>query len=96
LGRVLTAFKDPVFRQGFRHGLRSILTGRCELPHHVVRREVGSQASDRIARHRDIEAFAADVSLGDKYRAASDEWAPSDEAELWDATAGDGLDDSSV
>ncbi len=29
--------------------------------------------------------------LGDEYRAAWDEWSSSDDAELWDATAGDGL-----
>jgi len=29
--------------------------------------------------------------LGDAYRAALDEWASSDEADLWDATAGDGF-----
>lgn len=64
---VTTAFNDPAFAHGFRDGLRSIVTGRCELPHHVVRREVGSSASDRIARYRDMEAFRADVRRGRRH-----------------------------
>jgi len=64
---VTTAFKDPAFARGFRDGLRSIVTGRCELPHRVVRREVGSPATDRIARYRDMEAFRADVHRGQRH-----------------------------
>ena len=63
---MLAAFKDQAFRQGFRDGLRSIVTGRCEVPHRVIRREVGSPATDRVARYRDMEAFAADVRRGQR------------------------------
>jgi hypothetical protein len=58
---MIAVFKDQAFARGFRDGLRSIVTGRCEMPHRVPRREVGSPATDRIARHRDMEAFRADV-----------------------------------
>jgi hypothetical protein len=61
---MITAFKDQAFTRGFRDGLRSIVTGRCEMPHRVPRRTVGSPATDRVARHRDMEAFGADVQRG--------------------------------
>lgn len=63
---MLTAFKDQAFAQGFRDGLRSIVTGRCEVPHRVVRREVGSLATDRAARYRDMKTFGADVHRGER------------------------------
>jgi uncharacterized membrane protein len=61
---MITAFKDHAFRRGFRDGLRSIVTGRCEIPHRAVRREVGSPATDRVARYRDmddLDRYAAHV-----------------------------------
>jgi hypothetical protein len=63
---MFTAFNDPAFARGFRAGLRSIVTGRCEMPHYVVRREVGSPETDRLARHRDMETFGADVRHGER------------------------------
>jgi hypothetical protein len=63
---MITTFKDQAFARGFRDGLRSIVTGRCELPHRVVRREVGSPATDRIARHLDMETFGADIRRGQR------------------------------
>lgn len=62
---MFTAFKDQALARGFRDGLRSIVTGRCEIPHVVVRREVGSLASDRIVRHRDMERFGVDTGRTD-------------------------------
>jgi len=63
---MITVFKDQAFARGFRDGLRSIVTGRCEIPHRVLRREVGSLATDRVARHRDMEMFGADVQRGNR------------------------------
>lgn len=61
---MFSAFKDQAFARGFRDGLRSIVTGQCEIPHVVVRREVGSLAGDRLARYRDMERFGTDVRAG--------------------------------
>jgi hypothetical protein len=42
-----------------------------------------------------MERFRDDVrrgnALGDTYQAAFTEWSSSDDADLWDATVGDGL-----
>jgi hypothetical protein len=59
-----TTFQDQAFARGFRDGLRSIVTGRCEVPHRILRRQVGSPATDRLARHRDMDTFGADVCRG--------------------------------
>jgi hypothetical protein len=66
---MITVFKDQAFARGFRDGLRSIVTGRCEMPHRVPRREVGSPATDRVARFRDMEMFGADVRRGQRHGA---------------------------
>ncbi len=61
---MITAFNDWAFARGFRDGLRSIVTGRCEVPHYIVRREVGSPVTDRLVRHSDMQTFGADVRRG--------------------------------
>jgi hypothetical protein len=66
---MITVFKDQAFARGFRACLRSIVTGRCQMPHRVLRREVGSQATDRVARYRDMEMFGADVRRGQRHGA---------------------------
>jgi hypothetical protein len=54
--------RDDAFRRGFRDGVRSVVVGgRVEAPYVIVRRVMGSAASDRTARHRDMEVFGADV-----------------------------------
>jgi hypothetical protein len=61
---MITAFKDPAFARGFRDGLRSIITGHPHAPRPRVRRTVGSLATDRVARYRDMERFGDDVRRG--------------------------------
>lgn len=63
---VTTAFKDPAFARGFRDGIRSIVLGHPAAPHARVRRTVGSLATDRVARHRDMERFGDDVRRGQR------------------------------
>jgi len=60
-------FADRAFARGFRAGLRSVVLGRSEALHPIVRREVGSLANDRDARYRDMEMFAVDVRLGQRH-----------------------------
>ena len=55
---------DRAFADGFRAGIRSVVTGRSEPPHLIVRRLVGSPETDRVARHEDMRAFGADVDRG--------------------------------
>lgn len=61
---VTTAFKDPAFARGFRDGVRGIVLGQPHAPRPRVRRTVGSLATDRAARHRDMERFGDDVRRG--------------------------------
>lgn len=52
---------DRAFVEGFRAGLRSIVLLRPEAAPPVLRRTVGSFATDRMARHGDMERFGIDV-----------------------------------
>lgn len=57
---------DHAFARGFHDGLRSIVLGHCDPPPSRLRRQVGSQATDRIARHGDMSAFGGDVRRGQR------------------------------
>jgi hypothetical protein len=61
---MFTAFHDPAFARGFRAGVRGIVLGCPKAPRPRVRRTVGSLATDRVARHRDMERFGNDVRQG--------------------------------
>jgi len=63
---VVSAFKDPAFARGFRDGVRGIVLGHPRAPLPRVRRTVGSLATDRAARHRDLEQFGNDVRRGQR------------------------------
>ncbi len=52
---------DRSFCRGFHSGLRGVVLGRCEPPRPFLRRQIGSPATDRMARHRDMKAFREDV-----------------------------------
>lgn len=52
---------DRAFVEGSRAGLRSIVLVRADPAPPILRRPVGSSATDRVARHRDMERFGADV-----------------------------------
>lgn len=56
-----TSPTDRAFAHGFHTGLRDIVLGHCDPPRPRLRRQVGSPATDRLARHRDMKAFRADV-----------------------------------
>lgn len=57
--------RHSAFARGVRYGLQGILAiGRYDAAPPMVRRQVGSLATDRLARYRDMEAFAADVARG--------------------------------
>jgi hypothetical protein len=56
---------DDPYARGFRDGLRGILAiGRYDAAPPGIRMTVGSPATDRLARYRDMEAFKADVDRG--------------------------------
>jgi hypothetical protein len=59
-------FADRAFARVFQTGLRSIVLCRSEVPRPIVRREVGSLATDRIARYRDMDVFGTDVRRGQR------------------------------
>ncbi len=58
------------------------------IDHYAAEHAVGS----RSAVMQKAVALLRAVELGDDYAAAWDEWARSDEADLWDASMSDGLD----
>lgn len=51
------------FAAGVRAGFRSLLALGCSRddPAWILRRHLGSPETDRIARHRDTDAFRVDV-----------------------------------
>jgi hypothetical protein len=55
---------DHAFIRGFRAGVRGIVLGHPHAPRPRVRRTVGSLATDRVDRHRDMERFGNDVRQG--------------------------------
>lgn len=61
---MFTAFNDRACARGFRAGIRGIVLGHPPAPRPRVRRTVGSLATDRVARYRDMEEFGNDVRRG--------------------------------